>query len=360
VDAREGLQDSGLRDSRLLARLFQSAVVVLDDAQQCLFASSGACELFGAASCAALRAQWSGVRDQLGLSALDSHGEDDPPLQRRVDVTTASGIRRLRFEAHLLAPGASARHVLLVRDRMRVGDADRALLLASEAHAGRHVLTGLVHEAKGPLNNFYLTLSLLKGGLSRVDASPLPERVRAQWSRYVDVLQKEAARLVDCLDDLQTLTRPDGAPGERVELTALSRDVLRVLRHEATMHETAIEPDLPSSPVWIDGNAHQLRLALLAFTSAIVEAARPGASVRFHVAAIDDGAGSCVSIDTLAPRLPASLAAELYRLGCAGESDHIAAIAGRIVVEAHGGDVTLDAPHDARGGFTIRMPASSR
>jgi signal transduction histidine kinase len=353
-------QDSGLRDSRLLAHLLQSAVVVLDDAQQCLFASSGACELFGAASCAALRTRWNAVRDQLGLSALGSHSEDDPPLQRHVDVATDSGVRRLRFEAHALARGARARHVLLVRDRTRVGDADRALLLASEAHAGRHVLTGLVHEAKGPLNNFYLTLSLLKSGISRGDASPLPERVRAQWSRYVDVLQNQAARLVDCLNDLEALTRPHGAPGERVDLTALSRDVLRVLHHEATMHETALEPALPSSPVWIDGNPHQLRLALLAFTSAIVEAARPGASVRFHVAATDDGAGSCVSIDTPVPRLPPSLAAELFRLGCVGESDHIAAIAGRIIVEAHGGDVTLDAPPDSRGGFTIRMPVSSR
>ena len=355
MDTRENLHDSGLRDGRLLAYLLQAGVVVLDGAQRCLLASASACELFDAADESDLRDRWDSIHAALGLSTLAAHGAGDPPLQRRAEFCTATGLRALRYEAHAVADGGHAHHVLLLRERTRIDRADRAILLASEAQAGRHVLTGLVHEAKGPLNNFYLTLSLLSASLARMEANAAPQTTPAQWSRYLDVLRNEAARLAGCLNDLESLTRLGDTTRERVDLCALSRDVLRVLRHEATMRETTIDLDVPSTPVWIEGDAHALRLALLAFASAVLDASHRGLAVGI---AVDDGPSSdaCVRIATATPVLPANLATELFRLGCAGESDHIAAIAGRIIVEAHGGELSLDARDGSPAGFVIRMP----
>ena len=279
MDTRENLHDSGLRDGRLLAYLLQAGVVVLDGAQRCLLASASACELFDAADESDLRDRWDSIHAALGLSTLAAHGAGDPPLQRRAEFCTATGLRALRYEAHAVADGGHAHHVLLLRERTRIDRADRAILLASEAQAGRHVLTGLVHEAKGPLNNFYLTLSLLSASLARMEANAAPQTTPAQWSRYLDVLRNEAARLAGCLNDLESLTRLGDTTRERVDLCALSRDVLRVLRHEATMRETTIDLDVPSTPVWIEGDAHALRLALLAFASAVLDASHRGLAV---------------------------------------------------------------------------------
>jgi hypothetical protein len=52
--------------------------------------------------------------------------------------------------------------------------------------------------------------------------------------------------------------------------------------------------------------------------------------------------------------LPATLAAELFRISGADEVHHPELIAGRMIVEAHGGDVTI--LHSAESGFIIRMP----
>jgi nitrogen fixation/metabolism regulation signal transduction histidine kinase len=356
MKAQEGLQDSGLRDNGLAERLLHAGIVTLDEAQRCASASPDACRLLGAKDEAALRADWGSIHAQLGLAELSRRSAHDPPLCRRVDLRTARGVRPLRFEVHAMAGRDGVRGVILLRERTPLGRGDRALLLASETHANRHLLSGLVHEAKGPLNNFSLTLALLASSLARIESPDgIPEAVRARWQRYLDLLHAETARIADCLNDIHALAQADGVADERVDVAAALRGVARALRHEAAMREVAIELELPAAPVWVVADHRQLRLALLGITTCLLEASEAGGIVAWRLPAPASESDPLLRIHTTKAALPPALIADLFRISATTDSDHVAAIAARTIIEAHGGDVTLDDAASPPAGLVMRL-----
>jgi signal transduction histidine kinase len=90
-----------------------------------------------------------------------------------------------------------------------------------------------------------LTVTLLISTIARMESSTVSEPTLTRWRHYLDVLKSETTRLSDCLNDIHALTERG--------------DAIRVLRHEATMRETAIELDVPPEPAWVTGDPHQLR-----------------------------------------------------------------------------------------------------
>lgn len=354
MDPPKDLQDSGLQLCALLARLLNLGVLLLDEAHRCCFASARACDLLGAPDEAALRNDWHVLRAQFDLSNLPVTRGVAPPIQRGVDLSTPAGMRRLRFEVHSVVASPRTFHVVLLRDRNRIDDADRLLLMASEAQASRAALAGLVHEAKGPLNNFHLTLALLAAGLARIETLPGADAATARWRRYLDVLQAEAAQLVDCIHEIDALPRRGLAGRERVDLRGIVRDVVRLLRHEATMREARIELDDLPEPAWVVGDAHGLRLALLGFTTCAIDVAERGV-VRVRVATA--GAEISVRIGVTTASLPPALTTELFAVACTSVSVYPAIVAGRMIIEAHGGDVAIECELPGAREFHIRMPA---
>jgi hypothetical protein len=352
--ARTLLQDSGLHDSRLLARLLQAGTLVLDERDDLRFASAGACELLGVAGEAALRAHWSDLRAQLEVARWPRALADGHAYHGRADLATPEGMRAIRFELHGMVDDGCMHRAVLVRDRAHLLPSDRALLLASEAQANRHVLTGLVHAAKGPLNNFNLTLALLGAGVARGDA-PTPE-LAARRTRYIEVLQNEAARLAACIDEIHALTVRHEASREAIDVGALSLACGRVLRHGATMREVGLEMDVPDRPVMATGDPHLVRLALLSFAICVLELTEPGGRVGWRVMRGDGARAPAISITTSQPALPAGLVNGLFRLSCTAESDYSAAIAARLIVEAQGGDVSLDQASAGTPGILLSIP----
>jgi hypothetical protein len=63
-----------------------------------------------------------------------------------------------------------------------------------------------------------------------------------------------------------------------------------------------------------------------------------------------------VEITTSQPALPPELVAALFRLSCTAESVHSSAIAARLIIEAQGGDVSLQDATRGTPGFLLRMP----
>lgn len=347
------LHDPGLRDSRALGRLLPGGVVMLDASQDCRYANPVACQLLGAADETALRDRWESIRTHLGLVDL---GAIDPqaPLQKRVDLPQPIGTRPLRIEVHPLGQDVRAGYVLLLRDRGCLDRADRIHLMASEARASRHVLAGLVHEAKGPLNNFHLTLALLRSAIERIDPHALAEATLARWRRYLEVLRTEAVRLSDCVNDIHASSVSGNGGRETLDVGVLLRDVARVLRHDATMHEARLAIELPPEPARVAGDSRQLQLALLGFTVSVLDATPAGGVLTLRMHASDERTLQ-VRIAATPGTLPPHFATEMFRLACANESDYPAAIAGRLIIEAHGGDVTLDASGGA--GIVVTLPA---
>lgn len=358
MNASNAMQDSGLPDSRLLARLLQAGTLVLDARDDLCFASPGARELFGASDDAQLRGHWAGLRTQLRVSQWPRTLPGGDAYQGRADVSTPAGPRAIRFEMHGIAESGGAHRAVLVRDRAHLLPSDRALLLAIEAQANRHVLIGLVHAAKGPLNNFNLTLALL-GGAAIAGASAATPAAIARRGRYLEVLQNEAARLAACVDEIHALTLRHDGSNEAIDLCALSLDCARVLRHGATMREVRLELDVPDHSVVAIGDPQLVRLALLSFAISILELTKPGGRVGWRLTHDDGAAAPQIAITTSQPALPPALASELFRLSCTAESDYCAAIAARLIIEAQGGEVSLHDADAGAPGIVLRIPGRS-
>ncbi len=355
--AADHLQDSGPADSRLLTRLLQAGTLLIDDEDRLRFASAGACELMGVADFDALRDRWHDLAAQLRIDRWPRTLPDTQTFHGRADLATSSGSRAIRYEMHALDDHGRVHRAILVRDRARLLPSDRALLLASEAQANRQVLTGLVHAAKGPLNNFNLTLALLAAGLARDDGSAATPDASARRRRYVDVLQNESARLAACIDEIHALTIVRDASREPIDLCAMARDCTRVLRHGATMREVGVEVDVPDLAVTAFGDPQLVRLALLSFTICVLELTSAGGRVSSRVRGGNGEDAASVAITTSEPKVPPALAHALFRLACTAESDYAAAIAARLIIEAQGGDVVLHDNDTSAPGVVLHLPS---
>ncbi|HET9670288.1 MAG TPA: hypothetical protein VFQ93_11820 [Casimicrobiaceae bacterium] len=346
------MHDSGPHDHRLLARLLEAGTLVLDEADTLRFASHAACSLLGADNEEQLRRAWAPLSAQLGIPNWPRRLGDGEAFHGRADVVTARGPRSLRYELHVV-DATSGYRALLVRDRAVLSPGDTTLLLASEAEANRHVLTGLVHAAKGPLNNFNLTLSLLARNVARADAGKTDEATTKR-TRYIGVLQTEALRLAACIDEINALTLTPVPAREAIDLAALSQQCTRVLRHGATMREVNLDLDVPADPVHTIGDPQLVRLALLSFAINVIDLTASGGRVGWRVSREPDDVR--VRLTTSQPRLPRALVDGLFRLSCTGECAHPGAIAGRVIIEAQAGEVIVHDGRDGHAGLALHFP----
>ena len=325
------MQDSGLALCRLLADLLKIGVLAIDEGGICRFANERACELLDAADEASARARWSALRQQI------DHGKPHAaPLLRTLDVETSRGVRRLRVEAHAL-PDAGGCAVLL-RDRAAIGETDHLPMLATRAQSSRAVLSGLVHGASGPLNNFNLTLAVLDADIELFDALPQAVAACARLRRHLDVLRSEAASLVSRLDELRALA--DRRPHEpvRFDVAESVRDVARWLRHEAVVREATIAADA-SAPAWIDADRDAMTLALVALASRLLDTCRPGSVLRVSASHVEHERHCMLCIAVEPATVSAAFADELFAIRPIAQDP--APATARMIVEAHGGTLTF-------------------
>ena len=214
-----------------------------------------------------------------------------------------------------------------------------------------------MHDAKGPLNNLHLTLSLLTSTIARIDTGSDQHDALVRCKRYLDVMQTEEARLAARLNDLHALTERTDAEPERVEVGALLAAVARLLRHEARIRDARLELDVAGAPAWTFGDPRQLQLAFLSFCECLVDAARPASLITLGVGSDTRSDGTRVRIVGTSVTMPVGVTAHLFRIGSAADTDHQAVRAGRMIIEAHGGEVALVSDASG-GGFAIGLPCA--
>jgi signal transduction histidine kinase len=346
------MHDSGPHDHRLLARLLQPGTHVHADAHPLRLARAAACSLLGTDDEEQVRSAWTPLAAQLGIPNWPRRLRDGEAFHGRADIVTARGPRSIRYELHVV-DATSGYRAVLVRDRAVLSPGDTTLLLASEAETNRHVLTGLVHGAKGPLNNFNLTLSLLASNVARGDAGKTDEAATKR-TRYVGVLQSEAQRLAGYIDEINALTLAHAPAREAIDLAALSQQCVRVLRHGATMREVNLDVDVPADAVHTIGDPRLVRLALLSFAITVIELTAAGGRVAWRISQAQDDAR--IRLTTSQPRLPRALVDGLFRLSCTAECAHTGAIAGRVIMESQGGEVIVHDGHDGHAGLALHFP----
>ena len=332
----------------LVARLSGRGVAALDAAHRCVYADPRACALLGAASALEACAKWEMLRVALGIDRPSQFTAQSSPLRRRIDVDHAGERRSLRIELHPLNDGA----VALLGDAQHLDDLDRLFILAGEAQARRHALSGLAHRAKGPLNNFHLTLALLEATLARADASAF-DALLARWRRHVDVLQTETQRLTECVEEIAAHGLRRFVERDDVDANAIASDALRVLRHEATLNDVDLAFDEAEGALRIAVDAHEFELALLGFVTTVLATTDAGGTLRISTACAE--ASAHISITGSPATMPVALPTAVFGTSPADAASYCAAVAGRLIVEANDGNVALVSP--ASGwGFEVKVP----
>jgi len=354
----EPLHESSPHDGRLLEALLHAGVLLIDGRQRCRYASPRACLHCGATDQAALENGWADISAGLGLANATTLGAGDPPLQRGFDLHTATGVRKLRSEVHAFDGGAS-RYLVLLRERTARDDAYRAHVKTGECHGNRHLIANLVHDAKGPLNNMHLTLALLSSTIDRMDPTLDPRGLIGRCQRYLGVMQTEEHRLSARLNDIHALTQPMDTTMERIEVGKLVREVTRLLRHEARIRDASIDVEVGSGPAWTLGDAHQLQLAFLAFCECVVEASSPASMIVARLLADTQSGDVTVMLVGTGVALPTQVITNLFRISASADVTIEAIVAGRMIIEAHGGNVAITNGDSTGDGFAISLPRAA-
>lgn len=221
-------------------------------------------------------------------------------------------------------------------------------------------LSVISHELKTPV-------ALIKGfaeTLSREDAAPDVDTVR----EFGQIIADESDRLTRLIDNLLTAARVEAggialAPVPEVPLNKLAEQAAAAFREQTSRHQ--IEVDFPADFPLITADPHWLRQVLDNLLSNAIKYSPNGGRIRIkgwydatgvHVAVSDEGLG-------LSEDEQKRIFARFYR---APDKKRISKGAGlglylcKAVVEAHGGQISVQSQQGKGSTFAFSLPRQSR
>jgi two-component system OmpR family sensor kinase len=220
----------------------------------------------------------------------------------------------------------------------------------------RRFVADASHELRTPLTSIRGYAQLLRMGAAGDEAETATRRI-----------DSEAARMASLVDDLLLLARLDqGRPlaREPVDVAAVVRD----LGDDARMLEPTrpITVDVPDDRVMVLGDESRLRQLLTNLLGNVRRHTEPRAACALRVVPIeadvmitvaDDGGG--MNPDDAAHAFDRFYRADASRNRDSGGSGLGLSIA-KAIVDAHGGEITLETAVDAGTRVTIRLPRAHR
>ena len=269
--------------------------------------------------------------------------------------TLLAPVRQVAAATHRVAAGAYDTRVP-VRGRDEVAQLAQdfnqlALTLERNEQLRREFMADISHELRTPL-------AVLRGELEAIE-----DGVHAATPETLRLLQAEVATLAQLVDDLHALALADvGALSYRktdLDLAALLRRELTVLRHRSDDRGLALQASVPDGPLWVQGDEARLRQLLHNVFSNSVRYTDAGGRIEVRLAA--DGGALLLDVQDSAPGVPEDLLPRLFdrffrvdasRARAKGGSGLGLAIC-RSIAQAHGGEV--DAQPSPLGGLWIRL-----
>mgnify|MGYP002416783050 FL=1 len=171
----------------------------------------------------------------------------------------------------------------------------------------REFTANVSHELKTPLQGIIGSAELIENGLVKQEDLP----------RFVGHIRREAQRLVALIGDiirLSQLDEGDPLPWERVDVSALCRDIAADLRDKSEKSGTAITVEGPEIPV--EGVRRLLYETIYNLCDNAIQYNVPGGSVRVTVT--DRGDSAAISVaDTgigIAPEHQSRVFERFYRV----------------------------------------------
>jgi signal transduction histidine kinase len=215
-------------------------------------------------------------------------------------------------------------------------------LVESEKLAGiGRLAAGVAHEMNNPL------------GVILGYAKLLRRRADPEAAADLAVIEEETLRAKEIVDGLLDLSRPLPAGGERVDLRALSDEVVSRLREARLLEGVEVSVEGAASAA---GHPEKLRQVLVNLVRNAAEAAGPGGRVAVAVGERDGSAE--VSVQDSGPGIPPERRARLFEpfFTTKARGTGLGLAVSRAIARAHGGELAADAPDGGGARFALRLP----
>jgi signal transduction histidine kinase len=219
-------------------------------------------------------------------------------------------------------------------------------LVQSEKLAGiGRLAAGVAHEINNPLG---VILGYAK--LLRRSASP-------EAAEDLAVIEEETLRAKEIVEGLLDLSRPLPAGVGRVDLRALTEDVVSRLREARLLDGVTVTVDGGASA---PGHAEKLRQVLVNLVRNAAEAAGSGGRVAVYVAERDGVAE--IAVEDTGPGLDASARGRLFEpfFTTKPRGTGLGLAVSRAIARAHGGELEADAVGGGGARFALRLPLDAR
>lgn len=332
-----------------LSRLMDVGVLLVNPSRQLEFANPRACELLGGADPVELQARWPEIVQLLEPS--EPGGER--VAQFDFELPGAKGPRAVHCRVYPLAEDEHQGFLYLLRERLALDALETDLLFASQLRALSRVYRGVTHDLKAPLNAMVLNLDRLQIALRRGEGVEEAEKTE----RYVEVLREELDRLDRALEALLADTTPAGRGREEFDARAMLQEIERLLEPQARLQHVALEARLPGTAVRIAGQRDRLKQAILNVAINSLEAMSDGGALELSLSALPDLAE--VVVADSGPGIPEEERPRIFDMHFTTKTTGtgIGLYVARSIVEAHGGEISVESAPGRGSRFRVRLPA---
>ncbi|HEX9080039.1 MAG TPA: PAS domain S-box protein [Desulfuromonadaceae bacterium] len=315
-----------------------------------------------------------------GRSCRDLFHPESPDRPEECPVERA--LRGERVETSLVAPreGGKARYLDITATPIRdaLGEKNRALvflrdiskkrlqemrLIQAEKMSSIGVLaTGVAHEINNPLTSVACCAEALLRRLHGEDDLLRDERLDV-FPSYLEVIIREAYRCKAIIDSLLSFGRSTDGTAAMVDMNALLREVLELLRHQEGFRQIKVvaelQPDLPP----ILGDPSGLRQVCMNLLVNAHQAIRDAGRVDLATGR-PDAATISVTVRDTGCGIPADVIDHIwdpfFTTKEVGKGIGLGLAMTYDIVKRHGGEITVESRPGEGAQFTVLLPVSGR
>jgi signal transduction histidine kinase len=152
-----------------------------------------------------------------------------------------------------------------------------AAVLGPLAITQHHVFSTLLHELRGPLNNISMVVALCE----RFAAKQMPgEALPPRLQELLNALRGEVAQLEAAARDVSALVDPNTGTLENLDARELLEECAGIVRTSAMSQRVAIHTRRAREAVPLMANRRNVRCALVATLSYLIDDAQPGTIIE--------------------------------------------------------------------------------
>jgi signal transduction histidine kinase len=226
----------------------------------------------------------------------------------------------------------------------RLQQSQREALRAEQLAAVGQIAAGVAHELRNPLMSMKILVQAAGEGPGLTP-------------RDLGVLEEEITRLEQLTATFLDFARPPQPERRPFPAQALLEDTIDLIAGRAGQRDVRLEHAFPAEPLWVEGDAGQVRQVILNLLLNALEAVPDGGAVTLELAA-EEPRWVAVRVADTGPGLPTGLEQDIFTpfVSTKPTGLGLGLSISRRIVEAHGGELTAA---DRPGGgavFCVRLP----